>query len=125
MTGTTTATLKDIATFQAAGWSIGPWASSGTTWGMCPSVNDGYPYLQVFYASDPCGSSTPPPPWFKAYARDPGQACLTNWQPSWAEWPNGGTGGFVCVQTLVYDIPTGTWIVRHLRLPRVLTMRYT
>jgi hypothetical protein len=66
-TGATTATLTAIAPFLAAGWSIGDWAASGTTWGICPQVNNGYPYLQFEYDTDPCvvispgsGSSSAP-----------------------------------------------------------------
>lgn len=51
-----------------------------------------------------------PPPWHQSYGR-PGQevGCVDSWHPSWAQWPNGGTGGFVCNRSLVYDRVTGTW----------------
>jgi len=37
-------------------WSIGSgWDSSGTkTWGICSAFNDGYPFLNALYSSDPC-----------------------------------------------------------------------
>ena len=116
ITGETTALMKDIATYQSAGWSISPsWAASGTTWGICPRVNDGYPYLQALYTSDPCSGSAglaPPPPWHQSYARAVEQTCLTGWNPSWAQWPSGGAGGFVCDRTLLYNSSTGVWDVR-------------
>jgi len=113
VTGLATSAMTDIATYRAAGWSIGGWAASGTTWGICPGVNDGYPYLQTFYAADPCSSGPPPPPWPQAYARAHDETCLPGWSPSWAEWPNGRTGGFVCQRTLVYNQSTGQWDVRR------------
>lgn len=111
VTGLTTLALTDIATYRAAGWNIGGWAATGTTWGICSGVNDGYPYLQAFYASNPCDDGPTPPPWHQAYARASGDTCVEGWNPSWAEWPNGNTGGFVCVRTLVYNRSTGRWDV--------------
>lgn len=55
VTGETTAGMQDITTFS--NWSIAAnWTSPKPTWGICATVNDGYPYLTAFYASDPCGS---------------------------------------------------------------------
>ena len=34
-----------------------------------------------------------------------------NWGPSWAQWPNGGTGGFVCTRQPYYT-SIDTWSVR-------------
>ena len=37
------------------------------------------------------------PDWNQAYARAGADVgCLPGWRPSWAQWPGGGTGGFVC-----------------------------
>jgi hypothetical protein len=33
------------------------------------------------------------------------------WTSSWAEWPNGGSGGTVCARTLVYSDALGHWAV--------------
>ncbi len=33
------------------------------------------------------------------------------WTSSWAQWPNGGTGGNVCARTLVYSDALGHWTV--------------
>jgi hypothetical protein len=35
----------------------------------------------------------------------------TNWGPSWAQWPNSGTGGFVCTRQPYYT-SLDTWAVR-------------
>ena len=126
--GKTTAELTDIATFQAASWSISSaWAASGTTWGICPSVNDGYPYLQVAYTADPCTAPADDP---ASYPTAPVQAfavpagtiaadCAalapssvdwpalralhgTGWAVTYDAWPHGGRGGWVCSRQPVY-----------------------
>jgi hypothetical protein len=56
-----------------------------------------------------------PAPWLQAYARRSAETCETGWSPSWAEWPNGGTGGFVCVRTYSYNRASGVWDVRGVR----------
>ena len=64
-TGGTTAELTSIATFQSAGWAIVPgWAAfntGGPVWGICPAVNDGYPYLLWEYSVAPCDAPAPDP----------------------------------------------------------------
>lgn len=71
-----TAELTDVATFRDAGWAIvDGWVASNpptAVWGICPQVNDGYPFLLWAYDSTPCGggsgngstggSPVPPPP---------------------------------------------------------------
>jgi hypothetical protein len=61
--GRSTADMRSFATFEDAGWAIVEgWAEfvepeggdSGTVWGICPKVNDGYPYLLWQFTSDPC-----------------------------------------------------------------------
>ncbi len=114
VSGQTTAAMTSIDTFANAGWSIvSGWTASSTTWGICPQVNAGYPFLQAFYTSDPCVDSTPPP-WQQAYARAAIDTCAPGWNPSWEQWPNRGTGGFTCTRTLVYSTSTGTWVARRL-----------
>ena len=50
--------------------------------------------------------------WHQASGRgDDSAPCPDDWQPSWAQWPNDGTGGFVCNhQSYAYypDIPVPT-----------------
>jgi len=51
-----------------------------------------------------------PAPWYQSFARPTGEtACITGWHPSWAQWPNGNRGGYVCDRTIGYDRGTGTW----------------
>lgn len=33
------------------------------------------------------------------------------WANSWSQWMNGGTGGFVCTRTLVYNTAQSKWVV--------------
>jgi len=51
-----------------------------------------------------------PPPWFQAYARSSfTQSCDSSWHASWAQWPNGRTGGPTCERTYSYDLARGMW----------------
>ena len=57
--GVTTAALRDVATFDALGWSIAPgWAADTAAddvpWGACPAVLEGAPFLRFAYDADPC-----------------------------------------------------------------------
>jgi len=56
-TARSTAEMQSLATYTAAGWPITRGFSSAaeTTWGICPSANGGYPFLQNRYTA-----STPP-----------------------------------------------------------------
>jgi len=58
----TTAQMKQIGTYTALGWSIvNGWEPAGSsTWGICPQVNDGYPFLQSTGAGSACAA--PPVP---------------------------------------------------------------
>jgi hypothetical protein len=64
-TGKTTAELTTFATFAdtataglTTAWAIvdgwAPYVAGTTVWGICPRVNDGYPFLLWRYDSDPC-----------------------------------------------------------------------
>lgn len=45
----------------------------------------------------------PPAPWLQAYGRATASApCAEGWVPSWALWPNNGSGGFTCERRLEY-----------------------
>lgn len=61
--GRTTAQMTQFATFgpSGLGWSIANGFSAGSTWGICPAVNSGYPFLSAFHGVNPCGSVPPPP----------------------------------------------------------------
>jgi len=46
-------------------------------------------------------TGTPVPDWLQAVGRESAIAtCPFGWNPSWQEWPNGHTGGFVCVRVI-------------------------
>lgn len=41
------------------------------------------------------------PPWVQAYGRGGAEVgCIDGWSPSWAQWPNEGSGGFVCTRSV-------------------------
>jgi len=43
-----------------------------------------------------------PKPWFQAYGRpELSSQCLPGWYGSWAQWPNGSTGGWTCERMLM------------------------
>lgn len=46
------------------------------------------------------------------YGRTIDASCRDGWGPSWAQWPNDYSGGWVCTRTLYYDAATATWLVR-------------
>ncbi|MBI1352183.1 MAG: hypothetical protein GC156_13840 [Actinomycetales bacterium] len=44
-----------------------------------------------------------PPPWLQAYGRaDSSVSCEDGWNPSWAEWPGDGSGGYTCERHLAW-----------------------
>ncbi len=49
--------LTTLSTFSDASWNVASGYSAAKTWGMCSSVNAGYPFLTALYPSDPCGST--------------------------------------------------------------------
>ena len=59
-TGKTTAQMTSPDTF--ASWSISESAPGNTTWGICPALNSGYPFLQWSAAQQGSTCSTAPPP---------------------------------------------------------------
>jgi hypothetical protein len=54
-----------------------------------------------------------PPDWMLQVGRLAGAPCEQDWQPSWAQWPNGGTGGFTCVQVLEWSDSRQTFVIRR------------
>lgn len=51
------------------------------------------------------------PSWFQSYARGASVECLKGWNPSWAQWPGNGAGGYVCNRE-IYMTPIGSWSAR-------------
>lgn len=60
-TAATTAQLTSIGTFASwpivAGWAAHD-AAANRGWGICPTVNGGYPFLLWQFGADPCGAVT-------------------------------------------------------------------
>jgi len=54
--GKTTSQMTDIATYST--WSISD-SNLNSTWAICPGFNSGYPFLSVFYSTDPCSGGAP------------------------------------------------------------------
>lgn len=106
----TLAQMQAITPFSDAGWSITEGCTTSATWGICPSVNGGTPYLGAFHrppqAQDP---SQLPPPWVQGTTRDAGESCPTWASASWDYWPNGGAGGHVCTWVTSWDPAVGRW----------------
>jgi hypothetical protein len=64
------------------------------------------PLIQQFgnAATDTCAASAPESLNWSGVASG-------GWGVSWAEWMNGGAGGFVCTRTLAYGAAQATWAV--------------
>jgi hypothetical protein len=61
--------------------------------------------LGVPPAADP---SQVPPSWHQAQGREQREAvCPPGMAPSWAQWPNEGTGGWTCEWTTWWDVNEG------------------
>lgn len=120
----TTAEMTDASTFVTGGWPIASgWdADSATTpWGICSAVNDGYPFLNVFYSSDPC-SSTPAaaggavPDWPVFTFQTPGGGQCTDISPqhprlnSWFTLPDADAPCFIKGSVITgWSIPGQDW----------------
>ena len=87
-----------------------PWTYTAPTESMCSNAEF---YLSgsggtVTVVVDNCPGATsstsaaaPIPNWDLAYERrGPNAPCLPNFSPSWAQWPNDGTGGYTCERTI-------------------------
>ncbi len=102
-TGSTTAQMKDTSTFTNFGWNISStWNESGAaTWLQCPATNSGYPFLSAFFtlatSGCPAQGNADLTIWHLSIGRDfNDSACPTGYSPSWAQWPHGRSGGWVC-----------------------------
>ena len=87
-----------------------PWTYTGPTESMCSNAEF---YLSgsggtVTVVVDNCpgaanstSAGAPIPNWDLAYERrGPNAPCLPKFSPSWAQWPNDGTGGYTCERTI-------------------------
>ena len=51
-------------------------------------------------------------PWMQSLARPAATTpCPPGWAPSWAEWPSGRSGGYVCDRTIALSGTHGGWMV--------------
>lgn len=57
-------------------------------------------------------SGQTPPDILEQYGRAIDESCRDGWGPSWAQWPNAQTGGWVCTRTLFYSNASRSWQVR-------------
>lgn len=80
------------------GWQPGwaQWPNDGTGGFVCDRV------IYAYYPDLPVATgSTPGTPWLQSVARASADAaCPDGYTPGWAQWPNEGTGGFVCNRTI-------------------------
>lgn len=69
--------------------------------GPSNTVPCGSSYFFTITAAPAAAAETPIPMWVQAYGRPSADApCLDGWDPSWSQWPNHGTGGFVCQRSI-------------------------
>ena len=54
-----------------------------------------------------------PPDWHQSIGRTSAdEKCPTGWSPSWAQWMNDGSGGFVCNRVIFWDSDRNVWSMR-------------
>lgn len=56
VTGLTSTQMRTAGSFT--GWNVATGYNAARNWSMCSTVNNGFPFLSVFYATNPC-STTP------------------------------------------------------------------
>lgn len=55
-------------------------------------------------------SSQIPPSWYQAYERFGSDTpCREGWDPSWAQWPRDGAGGWTCERTIYWNVNLSDW----------------
>jgi hypothetical protein len=82
--------------------------TSSVTPDLQPAPAGGY-CADEFTFSD--GGQTPPDT-LEQYGRAGHETCSESWGPSWAQWSNDHTGGWVCTRSLYYNTSTRSWQVR-------------
>ncbi len=55
VTGLTSTQMRSSGSFS--GWNIASGYDASKTWGLCSTVNDGFPFLTAFYATNPCSAA--------------------------------------------------------------------
>lgn len=110
-TPTSRADMEQLTTYTALNWPMSDSCTFGSDWGICPTINGGTPFLRAF-GSAPSDPSQTPPSWLRGFARAVDVPCPEGWGSSWAQWPHGGQGGFVCHQETYWDPAIGGWSTR-------------
>ena len=59
--------------------------------------------------SSPPVRTSSPPVWHQSYSIKQSMDCASGWDQSWAQWPNDGSGGYVCNRVVFYK--DGVWLV--------------
>lgn len=67
--------------------------------------------IRLASESEESSDSPTPPPWLQAIGREAAAQCPDGMNPSWAMWPNGGTGGFTCEWRAEYT-SSSIWLER-------------
>lgn len=91
-----------IPTFQQGncstdtGGMIHYWNSSSSSWDTLFTGDSLFFAVSVTVTGGTTSADSRPSPWLKALGREAGEQCPEGMNPSWAMWPNDGTGGFTC-----------------------------
>lgn len=89
------------ATPSSGANAIGVYMQGSNNPGTAQQINKQFSFAtrpaRMFSAADASASAAPIPMWQQAIGRASSTAaCPEGYTPSWAQWPNNGTGGFVC-----------------------------
>jgi len=109
------------------GGSTGPTGSSftsGSNSGAARTAGSSGRIVITYGSSVSPTAPDSPPSWYQSYGRNAGASCDAGWSPSWAQWPNGNTGGFVCNRE-IYMTPSGTWSSRSRAATTFTPLRIT
>ena len=94
-----TAQVIGLGTGNAAYWPIPADLNGNGVLDLVVGM-DSVQFAVVMNTMAPPRGDQAPPDWMQQVARAQGAACESGWYPSWAEWPNEHTGGYVCTRTL-------------------------
>jgi hypothetical protein len=85
---------------------VGTFYTDGSSGSGGSSSSSPLPVVQAFGkpASGTCDASQPA-------GLDWAGVPSGGWANSWAQWMNGGNGGFVCTRTLIYSATQAKWIL--------------
>ncbi len=98
------------AAFTDGTTRVGIFESRGVTPDLTPVPSSGL----CIGESSPGGESSgeAPPDILEQYGRTFEQTCAATWGPSWAQWMNNSSGGWVCTRTVFWDVSARSWAIR-------------